>query len=49
MNDGLKNYLHIRWINSNHSKYHMYFDEWVKNVTPTQIHYFKKDMIKSSD
>ena len=48
MTKQLKAYLHRRWLDSNHRKYHDYFEEWVKNITQNQIEYFTKDMIKSS-
>ena len=47
MNEQLKSYLHSRWIKSNHRKYHKYFEEWVKNITPNQVDYFTKDMNKA--
>ena len=47
MTKQLNAYLHSRWIKDNHKKYHKYFEEWVKNITPNQIHYFTIDMIKS--
>ena len=44
MNNELYQYLDDRWKEMNHKKYYKYFKEWVKNITDTQIYYFKKEM-----
>lgn len=36
-------YLKQRFYRNNHAKYRKYFDEWVSNVTETQIDYFEKE------
>ena len=41
MTDELYRYLEKEWRYNNHSKYQKYFKEWVSNVTPQQILYFK--------
>lgn len=40
MTQELHYYLQKEWMKNNHPKYHKYFDEWVVNITPNQIHYF---------
>ena len=36
-------YLVHRFLRNNHPKYHKYKDEWIANVTETQILYFNKE------
>lgn len=40
MTQELHYYLQKEWMKNNHPKYHKYFEEWVVNITPNQIHYF---------
>lgn len=44
MDNILYTYLETRFYKENHVKYHKYFQEWVQNVTPTQLHYYKIEM-----
>lgn len=37
----MKAYLTKRFLGNNHPKYHKYMQEWVDNVTPTQLAYFE--------
>ena len=41
----LSDYLRERFYRNNHPKYRKYFDEWIKNVTETQIMYFEKERL----
>jgi hypothetical protein len=41
----LFDYLRERFYQNNHSKYRKYFDEWVNNVTETQLFYYEKERI----
>ena len=41
----LFDYLRERFYKNNHTKYRKYFDEWVENVTETQLMYFEKERI----
>lgn len=34
-------YLRRRFYQNNHTKYHKYFEEWVSNLTESQIYYFE--------
>lgn len=36
-------YLQQRFYRNNHAKYRKYFEEWVSNVTETQLMYFEKE------
>lgn len=47
MNKELYNWLKYEWLISNHTKYQKYFEEWVKNLTNSQIEGFNK--MKNSD
>lgn len=38
-----KDYLVWRCKINWHNKYHRYIDEWISNVLPTQLEYFKKE------
>jgi hypothetical protein len=38
-----KDYLVWRCKISWHNKYHRYINEWISNVLPTQLEYFKKE------
>ena len=40
----LMEWLRYQWKISNHAKYQRYFDEWVKNILPSQIDGFEKQM-----
>nr|DAG89206.1 MAG TPA: hypothetical protein [Crassvirales sp.] len=44
----LNEYLLIRFIRSNHSKYRKYAVEWINNLTTEQLSYFEKEIIKST-
>jgi len=37
-------YLRRRFYQNNHAKYRKYFEEWVVNLTESQIYYFKVEM-----
>ena len=39
-----KDYLVWRCKTNWHNKYHCYIDEWISNVIPTQLEYFRKEM-----
>ena len=39
-----KDYLYWRCKVNWHNKYHRYIDEWIDNVLPHQLEYFKKEM-----
>ena len=41
MSKDLWEYLEQRFKRNNHPKYLKYFDEWVNNISETQIHYFE--------
>ncbi len=36
----MKSYLFQRFMRNNHSKYLHYYQEWIDNVTDTQLQYF---------
>ena len=44
MNKELKTYLEWRFRVNNTNKYQRYRDEWINNLTPTQIYYFEIEM-----
>jgi hypothetical protein len=44
MTKELEEWLRYHWRRDNHPKYQRYFDEWMANLLPTQIEYFKKQM-----
>jgi hypothetical protein len=44
MTKELEEWFRYHWRRDNHPKYQRYFDEWLKNLLPTQIEYFKKQM-----
>ena len=44
MDKELFEWLRFRFYRDNHVKYRKYFDEWVENVTPSQLEGFKKCM-----
>jgi len=44
MDKELFEWLKFRFYRDNHVKYRKYFDEWVENVTQSQIEGFKKCM-----
>lgn len=44
MTNKLRIYLEWRFRISNHNKYQKYRDEWINNVTPTQLQYFEIEM-----
>jgi hypothetical protein len=37
----LHHYLEDQWRYNNHPKYQKYFEEWFKNLTVNQTHYYK--------
>lgn len=39
-----KDYLVWRCKTSWHNKYYHYINEWINNVLPTQLEYFRKEM-----
>lgn len=39
-----KDYLYWRCKVNWHNKYHRYINEWIDNVLPHQLEYFKKEM-----
>ena len=39
-----KDYLLWRCKTSWHNKYHHYINEWINNVLPNQLRYFRKEM-----
>ena len=43
----LDEYLLLRFNRSNHPKYRKYAVEWIKNLTPEQLSYFRKEISKS--
>ncbi len=49
MTQELFEHLRQQFYWNNHTKYRKYFDEWVNNLTPTQIEYFEieKENIKN--
>lgn len=44
MTEVIYEYLRKRFYKSNHAKYRKYFEEWVINLTESQIYYFKIEM-----
>ena len=42
-NINIEEYAKLRFIRSNHPKYHKYCDEWVKNMTENQKTYFNDE------
>jgi len=44
MTTKLYNWLEQEWRISNHAKYQHYFEEWIENITETQIKGFGKMM-----
>jgi hypothetical protein len=42
MTPELYTWLEETWIRSNHAKYLKYFEEWIKNLTDSQIKGFNK-------
>lgn len=44
MENELFEWLKFRFYRDNHVKYRKYFDEWVANITESQIEGFKKCM-----
>ena len=43
MTQEMYTYLQRRFYQNNHAKYRKYFEEWVRNVTETQLMYFEKE------
>lgn len=41
INETLFYYLRERFYKNNHAKYRKYFDEWINNVTESQLYYFE--------
>jgi len=46
MNNELYQYLKNEWRENNLPKYQRYFEEWVSNLTETQIYYYNKLWLK---
>ena len=44
MNKEQETYLRWRFKVNNHSKYQHYLDEWLYNITETQLYYFQQEM-----
>jgi hypothetical protein len=42
MTDELYIWLQQRWKYDNHSKYQQYFEQWIENITMSQIEGFSK-------
>lgn len=40
----LHDWMQYEWKISTHPKYRHLFEEWWKNITPSQIYYFSKQM-----
>lgn len=52
MEQELRQYLEWRFKSNNHPKYRNYANEWIVNVTYTQLNYFKRErenLIKKGD
>lgn len=49
MTDKLYEWLRREFYSSNHSKYRHLFEEWVKNVTQSQIDGFEKQMFNKEN
>lgn len=43
MTEILYQYLKERFFKNNHAKYRKYCEEWVTNLTETQIEYFERE------
>lgn len=48
MTDRLYKWLETRWKYDNHKKYQKYFEEWISNITDSQIRGFSKMMKKDN-
>ena len=44
MTKELETYLHWRFRVNNHAKYQRYLNDWLYNVTETQLQYFEQEM-----
>lgn len=44
MSNELYEWLFQHWRRDNHAKYLRYFEEWISNITESQIRYFNKQM-----
>ena len=42
MTEELYQHLEKEWKYRNHKKYHRYFEEWVSNISESQIYHFDK-------
>lgn len=49
MTDELYEWLRREFYFSNHSKYRHLFEEWVKNITPSQIEGFGRQMYRKKN
>lgn len=49
MEEKLFEWLKFRFIRDNHKRYHKYFDEWISNITQSQIEGFKKCMFYDTE
>jgi len=49
MNNELEEWFREHWRRDNHPKYQRYFDEWIKNILPSQIEGFKKQMFNEKN
>lgn len=39
----MREYLTQRFLRNNHNKYHKYLKEWIQNITPDQMKYFREE------
>ena len=46
MNKQLETYLQWRFRVNNHTKYQHYLNDWLYNVTETQLQYFEQEMYR---
>ncbi len=46
MDKTLENYVRWRFRVNNTNHYQQYLDEWLKNITETQINYFREEMCR---
>lgn len=44
MTKELETYLQLRFRVNNHAKYQRYLNDWLYNVTETQLQYFEQEM-----
>lgn len=49
MNDKVYEWLRKEFYRSNHAKYRHLFEEWVRNIAPSQMEGFKKQMFNKEN